>query len=75
MLVRLPVLHAATSTLLPCTAGFDTSAAALAFTVYHIARTPRVERGVLAEIDAFGRAATPTYDDLDQVRFSHNHPH
>ena len=68
MLVCFPVLQAATSALLPCTAGFDTSAAALAFTVYHISCTTRVEREVLAEVDAFGRAAIPTYDDLDQVR-------
>jgi hypothetical protein len=37
--------------------------------VYHIARTPRVEQAVLAEVDAFGRSVTPTYEDLDQVWF------
>ena len=58
----------------PCTAGFDTSAAALAFTVYHIARTPRVERDMLAEVDAFGRAAAPAYEDLDQVYFTRPRP-
>lgn len=51
-------------------AGFDTMAAALAFTVYHVTRTPGVQDRVLTEVDAFGRAAAPTYDDLDQVRHS-----
>lgn len=51
-------------------AGFDTSSSALAFTVYHVARTPGVEEKVLAEVDHFGRGAVPTYDDLDRVRMS-----
>lgn len=50
-------------------AGFDTSSSALAFTVYHVARTPGVEEKVLAEVDRFGRDAVPTYDDLDQFPY------
>ena len=49
-------------------AGYETTAAALGFCVYHIARTPRVEAALLAEVDTFGRVGVPTFDDLDQVR-------
>lgn len=49
-------------------AGHETTAAALAFTVYHIASNPAAEARLLAEVDAFGRHAVPTVDDLARVR-------
>jgi Cytochrome P450 len=48
-------------------AGYETTASALAFTVYHVARCPDKEAKLLAEIDAFGRSRAPTLEDLDQV--------
>jgi cytochrome P450 len=48
-------------------AGYETTASALAFTVYHVARNPDKEAKLLAEIDAFGRSRAPTLEDLDQV--------
>jgi cytochrome P450 len=48
-------------------AGYETTASALAFTVYHVARNPDKEAKLLAEIDAFGRSRVPTLEDLDQV--------
>jgi cytochrome P450 len=47
--------------------GYETTASALAFAVHFIAQHPRVEAKLLAEIDAFGRTATPIYDDCDQA--------
>ncbi len=49
-------------------AGHETTAAALAFMVYHIASNPAAEARLLAEVDAFGRDAVPTVDDLARVR-------
>lgn len=48
-------------------AGYETTASALAFTVYHVAHNPDKEAKLLAEIDAFGRSRAPTLEDLDQV--------
>jgi Cytochrome P450 len=48
-------------------AGYETTASALAFTVYHVARSPDKEAKLLAEIDAFGRGRAPTLEELDQV--------
>ena len=48
-------------------AGYETTASALAFTVYHVAANPDKEAKLLAEIDAFGRSRAPTLEDLDQV--------
>ena len=47
--------------------GYETTASALAFAVHFIAQHPHVEAQMLAEVDAFGREATPTYDSCDQV--------
>lgn len=47
--------------------GYETTASMLAFAVHFIAQHPNVEAKLLAEVDAFGRDAMPTYDDCDQV--------
>ena len=48
--------------------GYETTASTLAFAVHFIAQHPHVEAKLLAEVDAFGRDAAPTYDDsCDQV--------
>jgi Cytochrome P450 len=47
--------------------GYETTASMLAFAVHFIAQHQHVEDKLLAEIDAFGRAAIPSYDDCDQV--------
>ena len=47
--------------------GYETTASALAFAVQFIAQHPHVEAKLLAEVDAFGREAAPTYDSCDQV--------
>lgn len=47
--------------------GYETSASLLAFAVHFIAQHPDKEAKLLAEIDAFGRDAIPTFDDCDQV--------
>mmetsp|Transcript_1357 Transcript_1357/g.4048 ORF Transcript_1357/g.4048 Transcript_1357/m.4048 type:complete len:577 (-) Transcript_1357:297-2027(-) len=47
-------------------AGYETTASALAFTVYHLANTPAAESKLIQEVDAFGgRDAVPSYDDLN----------
>ncbi len=48
-------------------AGYETTASALAFTVYNLAATPAAEAQLLKEVDAFGRDTVPTYDHLDKV--------
>jgi cytochrome P450 len=50
-------------------AGYETTASALAFTAYWVARSPDKEAKLLAEIDAFGRAGVPTFDDLGQFPY------
>ncbi len=45
-------------------AGYETTASALAFAVYHLAANPKAEARLLQEVDAFGRDAEPTYEDL-----------
>jgi cytochrome P450 len=50
-------------------AGYETTASALAFTVYHVARNPEKEAKLLAEVDAFGRSRAPTLEDLDQLPY------
>ena len=47
--------------------GYETTASALAFAVHFVAQHPDVETKLLAEVDAFGRDVTPTYDSCDQV--------
>ena len=49
-------------------AGYETTASALAFTVYSVAAHPKTDIKLLQEIDSFGRTAVPSYEDLDQVR-------
>ncbi len=49
-------------------AGYETTANALAFTTYLLAANPDKEAVMIEEIDAFGRDATPGYDDLVKVR-------
>jgi cytochrome P450 len=51
-------------------AGYETTASSLAFTVYHVAKTPEAEAKLLAEIDDFGRDRVPTLEELDQVGVS-----
>lgn len=48
-------------------AGYETTASSLAFTVYHVAKSPEAEAKLLAEIDSFGRDRLPSLEDLDQV--------
>ncbi len=48
--------------------GYETTASALAFAVHFIAHHQDKEAKLLAEIDAFGRASEPSYDDLSRVR-------
>lgn len=48
-------------------AGYETTASSLAFTVYHVAKSPEAEAKLLAEIDDFGRDRVPTLEELDQV--------
>lgn len=45
--------------------GYETTAALLAFAVYHLANTPAAEARLIQEVDAFGRNAVPTYDELN----------
>lgn len=47
--------------------GYETTASALAFAVHFIAHHQDKEAKLLAEIDAFGRDAVPTFDDLGKV--------
>lgn len=49
-------------------AGYETTANALAFTVYNIAACLKAEDRLLKEIDAFGRDAVPNFEDLDKVQ-------
>lgn len=49
-------------------AGYETTASALAFTVFNVAACPEAEERLLKEIDAFGRDAVPKFEDLDKVR-------
>ena len=49
-------------------AGYETTANALAFATYLLAANPDKEAKMCEEIDAFGRDATPGYDDLVKVR-------
>ncbi|KAL4438672.1 hypothetical protein ABPG77_006276 [Micractinium sp. CCAP 211/92] len=46
------------------TAGYETTANNLAFTIYCLATNPDKEAKLLAEIDAFGRGRTPTAEDV-----------
>ena len=45
-------------------AGYETTASALAYTVYCLALNPRAEAALLAEVDAWGRDKAPAMDDL-----------
>ncbi|MEW5303741.1 MAG: hypothetical protein WDW36_006401 [Sanguina aurantia] len=49
-------------------AGYETTANALAFTIYLISRHPEVEAELLREVDAFGRHTAPR-DDKDMAQF------
>jgi cytochrome P450 len=49
-------------------AGHETTANALAWTLYLLARNPRERRMLESEIDALGRA--PTYDDLARLPYT-----
>ena len=51
-------------------AGYETTANALAFTTYLLAANPDKEAKMMEEIDAFGRDATPGYDDLVKARMA-----
>jgi len=51
-------------------AGYETTANALAFATYLLALNPDKEAKMCEEIDAFGRDATPSYDDLVKVRLT-----
>ena len=46
-------------------AGYETTANALAFALYLIAVNKAAESRITAEIDAFGRTRTPTYEDIE----------
>lgn len=46
-------------------AGYETTANALAFALYLIAVNKAAESRITAEIDAFGRNRTPTYEDIE----------
>ncbi len=48
----------------------QTTASALSFTIYQLAKHAEAEAGLLAEIDAFGRDRVPTYADLEGLPFS-----
>jgi len=50
-------------------AGYETTASALAFTIYHLANNPAAESRLLEEIDAFGRTAVPTFNNLKQFPY------
>lgn len=50
----------------PCR--YETTANTLAFTIYLLAVNPEVEKRLVAEVDAFGRANAITTADLDKVR-------
>ena len=47
-------------------AGYETTANALAFSVYLLSTNPAKRDRLLAELDAFGRNRTPTLRDLDR---------
>lgn len=49
------------------TAGTETTASALAFTVHLISQHPEVQARLLAEIDASGPNTPVTEQDMDQV--------
>ena len=47
-------------------AGYETTANALAFTIYLLSSNPAKRDKLLAEVDAFGRARVPALRDLDK---------
>lgn len=47
-------------------AGYETTSMAIAFTAYLLARNPDAEAKLLAEIDAQGRDAVPTWETLEK---------
>lgn len=46
-------------------AGYETTANALAFTLYLISAHKEVETRITAEVDMFGCGRAPTYDDIE----------
>ena len=46
-------------------AGYETTANALAFTLYLISANKAAEARITADVDTFGCRRTPTYDDLE----------
>ncbi|MEW5298017.1 MAG: hypothetical protein WDW36_001181 [Sanguina aurantia] len=51
-------------------AGYETTANTLAFTIYLLAVNPEVEKRLVAEVDAFGRANAITTADLDKFPYT-----
>lgn len=51
-------------------AGYETTANALAYTVYCLSLNPEKEAKVLAEIDAWGADRAPGFDDLDKFPYT-----
>ena len=48
-------------------AGYETTANALAFSMYNVGRFPEVEKRILEEVDSFGRNKEPSYHDIQQA--------
>lgn len=46
-------------------AGYETTANALAFTLYLISANKATEARITAEVDLFGCGHVPTYDDIE----------
>mmetsp|Transcript_30640 Transcript_30640/g.86665 ORF Transcript_30640/g.86665 Transcript_30640/m.86665 type:complete len:403 (-) Transcript_30640:455-1663(-) len=52
-------------------AGYETTANALAFTLYNVTRFPEVEKKIIEEVDAFGRDKEPNYHDIQEGHFKY----
>jgi cytochrome P450 len=48
-------------------AGYETTAVALAYTIYCLARHPEVEERLIREVDAFGRERPVSMESLEEV--------
>ena len=51
-------------------AGYETTAAAVAFTVYLLTQNRKAETALLCEIDRLGRDVSPAYSNLEDWKYA-----
>lgn len=51
-------------------AGYETTSTAISYALYELARNPKVQQKLQAEVDALGQERQPSYDDLSSFPYA-----